>query len=226
VLVAHRFRNAEHLSARLTSALKSAVRICGRIVDDVGRMEVIDARETWKRLPVFVAVYPEPLYSETEQGLFWNKGTQQGRTKVPIANFRARIVTEETHDNGVETKTLWQIKATLAGTAKFVTIPSRDFNSMNWVTELGPHALIYVTMKDHVRAAIQELSPESETNHERILTHTGWRSFDGVYAFLHAGGAIGPNGPLSGVQVSLCDSLSLYDLPPPPSGKELILTTQ
>ncbi len=49
----------------------------------------------------------------------------------------------------------------------------------------------------------------------------GWREVDGQDVYLHAGGAIGPNGPVSGVEVRLDDPLAGFVLPAPPVGTDL-----
>jgi hypothetical protein len=74
-------------------------------------------------------------------------------------------------------------------------------------------------VRDHLRAAIQTLSarPPRRTVH----TATGWCCADGTPAYLHAGGAIGPLGPLEGVTVDLPEPLQFFVLPDPPDGEAL-----
>src|SRR6185295_3161976 len=48
-----------------------------------------------------------------------------------------------------------------------------------------------------------------------------WREIDGTWCFLHGDGAIGPTGPILGVEVGLSGSLSRYVLPDPPDTEEL-----
>src|SRR5216683_991406 len=91
---------------------------------------------------------------------------------------------------------------------------------MGWAIEnLGPGAVIYPGRADHTRAAIQLLSCEAE---RRVVHgHTGWCQIDGVWVYLHAGGAIGADGPVQGVEVQLPDALTRFRLPPPPEGERL-----
>jgi hypothetical protein len=55
----------------------------------------------------------------------------------------------------------------------------------------------------------------------RVYAHTGWRLIDDDWVFLHAGGAIGPDGAVAGVEVALKGPLSRISLPDPPQGAEL-----
>ena len=56
----------------------------------------------------------------------------------------------------------------------------------------------------------------------RVYAHTGWVMIGEEWAYLHAGGAIGPEGPSAGVGVSLGDGrLGGYVLPDPPEGEDL-----
>jgi hypothetical protein len=71
----------------------------------------------------------------------------------------------------------------------------------------------------HIRAAIQLLSGDVPT--ETRFTHLGWRTVGGENVYLHAGGAVGRDGVVPGVQVELPEQLSRYRLPPPPSGAAL-----
>src|SRR5205823_6105503 len=54
-----------------------------------------------------------------------------------------------------------------------------------------------------------------------LYAHTGWRRIDGKHVYLHAGGAIGPVGPVADTGVSLSGNLSRYVLPDPTKGKNL-----
>jgi hypothetical protein len=73
--------------------------------------------------------------------------------------------------------------------------------------------------KDQLREAIQVLS--TNVTRHRIYAHTGWREIEGAWCFLHAGGAIGPIGPVQGVDVALDKKLARTVLPAPPEGADL-----
>jgi hypothetical protein len=78
--------------------------------------------------------------------------------------------------------------------------------------------------RDHARAAIQLLSGAAIP--ERVVfRHLGWRELPSGWAYLHAGGAIGPDGPdgpvADGMETRLDEALARYILPEPPDGDEL-----
>jgi hypothetical protein len=93
---------------------------------------------------------------------------------------------------------------------------------MGWpVSNMGAGAILYpgYNSKEHTRAAIQLASGDAE--HLHIYEHTGWRETSSGLAYLHAGGAIGPDGPELGVHTDLGE-LAAYSLPDPPQGNALI----
>ena len=95
-------------------------------------------------------------------------------------------------------------------------IPASDFAGMDWPIErLGAAAITYPNQRDYARTAIQSLSMTAE---ERcIYTHTGWRKVNGVWIFLHAGGAIAGTGAVADINVRLAGQMSRYELRLPAS---------
>src|ERR1700687_5108569 len=78
---------------------------------------------------------------------------------------------------------------------------------MKWMVSA---AITFPNQRDYARTAIQSHSMTAE---ERcIYTHTGWRQIGGCWAFLPAGGAIGANGAVPGVNVRLTCPLGRYEL--------------
>jgi hypothetical protein len=67
--------------------------------------------------------------------------------------------------------------------------------------------------------ALQLLS--GDVPRRMVYGHVGWRKIGGDWLYLHAGGAIGADGPAAGVEVSLPDPLAGFRLPDPPTGAEL-----
>lgn len=158
-------------------------------------------------------------YRATECGLVWLKPTANGTVTVPLANFAARIVGDIVEDDGAETRRLFEIEASLNGRTARLTIPTAQFNAMNWPVEhLGPGAVVYAGfgLRDHARAAVQILS--GEPTRQRVYTHLGWREIDGAWVYLHGGRAIGAAGPTGDVEVRLPEALSRFELPDPPTG--------
>jgi hypothetical protein len=168
-----------------------------------------------------------PRYRSSKRGLIWEK--EKGDDVIPIlmANFTAQIVAEVIHDNGVDTTRVFEIRAKVGGSTSHFDIPANRFHSMNWVTEhLGSKAIVYAgfSLKDHARTAIQVQSGDVESRH--VYIHTGWRKLEEDWAFIHADGAIGPNGPLTQIGVQISDSLSSMALPEPPAGAEEVVAIQ
>ena len=93
------------------------------------------------------------------------------------------------------------------------SVPAAEFGRMGWVpSKLGPQAIIYPGQQQHARAAIQWLS--GDIHQERIYTHLGWRKHGAGWVYLHASGALGMNGPVSGIQVKLPTALQEYQVGP------------
>jgi hypothetical protein len=73
---------------------------------------------------------------------------------------------------------------------------------MGWLlNQLGPQAIIYPGQQQHARAAIQSLS--GQIRQEHVFAHLGWRKQDRDWVYLHAGGAVGAQGPRSEFDVQL-----------------------
>ena len=159
-------------------------------------------------------------YRETPAGLVWERPTANGTVAVPLANFRARIVAQVVEDDGAEQRRLFEIEGALGSRTPRFGLPASAFSAMNWPTEhLGANAVTYAGMglRDHARVAIQLLS--GEVPERTVYTHTGWREIAGEWVYLHAGGAIGPRGPVEvGIETRLDGALARYLLPNPPTG--------
>jgi hypothetical protein len=73
--------------------------------------------------------------------------------------------------------------------------------------------------RDQLREAIQRHSPRPIASVS--YAHAGFRHVDGTWLYLHAGGAIGPDGTVPGINVELGEKLSALALPDPPGGEAL-----
>lgn len=159
-------------------------------------------------------------YEERGDGLYHVRAIerQDGEatyTTVRLTNFVARIVASTEVDDGAEVQRRFHIEANVAGRKRTASISAAEFSRMDWIVpELGPSAIIEAGRgtKDHARAAIQSVSSPAEV---RVMRQTGWREFDGAWAYLHGGGAIGARGPVEGIQVDLQGALSGFILPEP-----------
>ena len=155
-------------------------------------------------------------YEATDTGLILvqrHKG-EKGRTyttSTRLTTFRAVITSSTEIDDGAEIERELEIEATVAGRVRRCSIPASAYARMEWVVpELGPQAIVLPQCKDQARAAIQTLSDPVET---RQYSQTGWKTVDGQEVYLHAGGALGAEGPVEDVQVDLSGSLVDYLLP-------------
>ncbi len=151
------------------------------------------------------------LYREVEKG-------DEVHT-IAVANFAARIAREVQRTDGLETRFLFEIEGWL-GTGEPLPralVTAKEFAGLNWICEhWGSRALVYPgqTAKDHCRAAIQMMSePERAT----LYAHLGWTEIDGRPVFIHAGGGIGAEGAVVGIEVDPGPTLAGFALPEPPA---------
>lgn len=156
-------------------------------------------------------VIQPPQYQSKPEGMFRTtvKGAQL--TQIQLSNYRASIATNIQLDDGVETKREFEMEAELIGRASRFTVSASEFARMDWpIEKLGSGAITVPNQRDYARAAIQSFSLCAD---ERcVYTHTGWRKVDSRWVFLHAGGAIGGAGAVTGVSVRLSGAMSRYQL--------------
>jgi hypothetical protein len=165
---------------------------------------------------------PTELYSDATGILCRSVSTREGgRVDTPICSFTARIVEEIVCDDGVEVTRRLAIEGKLANGEPLLRteVPIDAFAQGDWVIRSwGTQPVVYAGMgnKDHLRAALQILSGRPPTR--TIYLHTGFRQIDQKWCYLHAGGAIGANGPVANVSVELPAELEKYTLPEPSAG--------
>lgn len=141
-----------------------------------------------------------------------------------LCNFTARIVREETWDDGSDSSTLVVVEGRLnTGEAlRPVRLPMDQFLQVKPLLSLwGSRVMIYPDAggREHVRAAIQHHS--TDVIPQTVYGHTGWRRIGEEYLFLTAGGAIGARGLEPEIHVDLqIERLGAYRLPPPPGPEE------
>lgn len=170
-----------------------------------------------------VQVVQPPQFVPRPEGMFrvTRKGEQLIETQM--TNFRASIIVNNRLDDGVEVKREFEVEAELLGRAFEFSVPAARFPNMDWAVEqMGSHAIVYPHQKDYARTAIQALSllaPE-----RRIFTYTGFRREGGRWIYLHAGGAIGPEGAVPDVNVRLPGALGRFELALPSSPESLIVS--
>jgi hypothetical protein len=164
-------------------------------------------------------------YAATAQGTVWRRPTQNGAVEQLLSNFVARIEEEIVADDGVGERSEVAIAGELAGGVPLprVVVPLARFAAMEWpVRHWGTRAVVAAGMgtKDRLREAIQRLSPD--VPRRRVYEHPGWRELpDREWAFLHAEGALGAEGPVPEVAVELRGAAGRIVLPDPPTGEDL-----
>lgn len=139
----------------------------------------------------------EPTYSLTPDGLYRVFFGEKGEHHQRLTTFPAKIISELIVTDGFDETREFEIEATVGGQTKRITVKAAEFESMNWVVKkLGAHAILSAGygIRDHVRAAIQQLSPQIAK--VMVYTHTGGVFHNGHWVFLHAGGAIGADGEI------------------------------
>jgi hypothetical protein len=165
---------------------------------------------------------PQHPYREIGGCIFRVKaGKDNGEEYVPLTNFTARITSDLSEDDGVETRRFFGIDATVRGKPHSLIVPASRFAALEWpITDIGPNAVVHPNQKDWARAAIQSLSTNIQAS--RIYVHTGWRRVGDSMVYLHGGGAIGARGAVSGVDVRLSGALTHYALILPPNHAGLV----
>lgn len=155
----------------------------------------------------------------------YQKPTKEGSVDVPLCNFSAFITSAVSKDDGAERSAFFTLEGTLDDGTHLpsIEVSTSEFASLNWAIKFwGAYgAIVYAgqAVKDHLRAAIQELSRVRGMVRREVFAHTGWRTVQGVTAYLSSGAVIGPDGPLEGIEVELSDKLKGYALPTPPTGE-------
>lgn len=166
---------------------------------------------------------PGDQYKEREDEIVWEKASPLGPVAVSLCNFTARITSGRREDDGAEIRYFFEITLRKGSRRVTVAVAAEKFPGMNWPLDaLGPAAILAAGQgnKDHLRAAIQWLS--GEVPERRIYKHIGWREINGRWCYLHAGGALGPDGMEPNIEVSVDPALERYVLPPPPQGKQRV----
>ena len=163
-------------------------------------------------------------YCENGGRLCLRKMSDEGPRLLPLANFSARIVGEVVRDDGAEKQTFLSVEGRLdSGRAlERIEVPSPQFSGLGWIIgQWGAGAVVFAGngIKDHLRAALQVLS--GSPARRVIYAHTGWRKIEDRWCYLNAGGAIGAEGPVPGIEVDPGGKLQGFALPDPPKGEAL-----
>lgn len=168
----------------------------------------------------------KPGYLVKNGRLCWVTSSREGPKLVPIANFEAYIVEQVYGDDGSEEPVVtYHVEGRLHDGRLLppIVVMNRQFDSMSWVNDWGaePRVAAGPGMRDHARVAIRDCSAQPLPTRHRYR-HIGWRRIGEQWVYLHAGGAIGASGAVSGVEVELAGAFRRYELPEPPTGDVLI----
>ncbi len=191
-----------------------------------GLLALADAAPEWEP-PREAADSDDPLAGTdyaVEQGRFcyqrWvGSGENATLITVPLCNFTARATGEIVRDDGLESAREFQIEGVL-NTGQMLpraTVKAAEFRMMGWTSRswgLAANIAAGHSAQDRVRECIQLCSKGAPVR--TVFTHTGWRKINGLWCFLHAGGAL--NGP-EGLTVDVGEDLCRYRLPEP-GGRE------
>jgi hypothetical protein len=205
-------RSLEMDTAHIESARENCIHMKFRLVwmgaDDDGDKQP----QLQKQSAVRDNHTPRSGYEKRDGGLLRRERLQSGRLKYTVlTNFIAQIVGDVILDDGEQDRREFGMEVELRGRKIVFRLSAVEFGRMSWVLRrLGPQAIVYPGQHQHARAAIQGFS--GSVRQERIFTHLGWRKLGTQYMYLHAGGAIGVNGALAGVQVQLPSNLQLYQM--------------
>jgi hypothetical protein len=153
-----------------------------------------------------------------------DKETMNGTIEVALANWHGRIVEEVVRDDGAERRIFLAVEGALVNGAPLprVEIAADAFAWMRWPVEhWGARAVVLAgpSTADNLRCALQLLS--GDVPRRTVYGFTGWHQIGGAWLYLHAGGAIGADGPAPGVEVALPGMLAGFQLPAPPEGAAL-----
>ena len=164
-----------------------------------------------------------PIYRAVESCIVRVAYDDEGNEELyKLTNFTAEIVANVVEDDGLVATRHFDVRVRRENLEREIRIAASEFGWMDWVAQhLGAEFIVTAGFgnRDHARAAIQQLSSEVE---ERVTyVHTGWRKVGNRWLYLHGGGAIGADGEVDGISVSLQAALGNYLLPPPPTGEDL-----
>jgi putative DNA primase/helicase len=172
------------------------------------------------------SVSEEPIrYQEQNGRIIYNSQKGDEIKQITLSNFTARISEEKIIDDGLDQRTSFILTGRHQDGRQFpqVEISAEYFSGLSWVTKnWGSSAIVSpgFSTRDHLRAAIQELSLDKKQS--TVFIHLGWRKIGDEYAFLHAGGAIGASGCRSDIAVDASEGkLKDFILPEPVTGSEL-----
>lgn len=141
---------------------------------------------------------------------------REGDSWVAVTeNFTARVVEQIEVDDGVEIRREYVVEGLCEGRPlRRVRVPAKGFDSLGWIGEhWGAFPIVKVGQSNtsHVATAMKMLG-RLGMDDRTIYPHIGWRTIGGLELYLHAGGGLGEDGPVKGVETDLPNQLAGYRL--------------
>lgn len=194
-------------------ALENAVKLQRMASNGASTADIEDLLDSFERSNA-----QTQAYAATPSGMILRKASKYGfgTEADKLTNFNATIVSEQIEDDGSQDEQrVFELQCDLNGDRYLIRVPASKFAAMSWPTaQLGAKAIVYPGKESQARTAIQTLSRNIRTL--TVYTHTGWRLIDGVWSYLHSGGAITPTGNRTDVAIRLPSNLRMFHLPDPP----------
>jgi hypothetical protein len=142
-----------------------------------------------------------------------------GSQPVKLTTFAMLIEAEVTYDDGgggAGQPRQYVVRAWRPGHDTRLPIPASAMTDGSWVSYLPPEMVVLASKKEQARVAIQLLSQVAPGGilHKTVYSHLGWARPDGKQdLYLHGGGALGPDGPVTDIAVELPPNLAGFRLP-------------
>ena len=206
---AARAHKPEKTAKRLSEKLAKGEPVPGLVrLRDILGTEVVNKAASWMGLRTHGAAYEEKGGS-----IYWLTTNKEGEPiEVRLCNFTAHISEVISRDDG--SGLIERVFVVNGNRGAQLTVPAKEFDAMHWVTaEWGPYAAVDPG-RDRVQRAATAIKELSETESRTVYAQLGWRKIDGQWLYIHAGGAIGAEGPVDGYEVDPGDGLAHYMLPP------------
>lgn len=139
------------------------------------------------------------------------EGTEGGPTRIVpdyknrLSYFHALITADvEEFFEPERSRRYYEIAARVTGLSKTILVPASEYPSLGWVQkDLGADAVVDAGRgkADEFRATLQLLS--RPVPRRQVFGFTGMRKVGDQWVYLHAGGALGANGPVEDVEVRI-----------------------
>lgn len=113
-----------------------------------------------------------------------------------LTTFDAKIIEDRVIVGAAAAERRFVIDLITEARTQRLIIPSAEYEAMRWPVTYGGASAVIVARRDardRVREAIQMLSSPTQVD---VYANTGWVQVNGVWTYLHAGGAVGSPLPI------------------------------